>query len=179
MPLERASDDAAQPSAANAHSPPPARSRTRDAWSMEPSIPLPDSPLRCIFFPAHHCLNHSSFESYTFSLIYFRLSRPSSPTSPPSSARPRRVRSRNIGAAKGTRIAAADDVESGGDVFISAFMPPNGIASPASSSQSSSRASSRNASRQAHLVPVPYSRHPNGVPSPHSTSPPSPLMSDS
>ena len=106
---------------------------------------------------------------------------PSSPISPPSSVRPRRVRARNIGEGLDASSAATQDVEDGGSVRVSAFMPPNGIASPASSSPSSSRASSRNASRQAPNVPspVPNSQHPNGVPSPHSSSPPSPLMSDS
>ena len=48
LPLERepASIAAADSSASKPQSPLPFRARARDAWSIEPSIPLPDTPLR-------------------------------------------------------------------------------------------------------------------------------------
>lgn len=106
-------------------------------------------------------------------------SSPSSPTSPPSSVRPRRVRTRNTDGTGSASSALDADVEGGGSVQVSAFMPPNGIFSPVSS-PGSSRASSRNASRRVHQSPSPssYSRHPNGISSPHTSSPPSPSMSE-
>ena len=106
---------------------------------------------------------------------------PSSPTSAPSSVRPRRVRTRNAGGGAAAASPQTLDVEVGGSVRVSAFMPPNGIASPLSSSPDSSRAPSREGSLPPRQTPspAPRSRHPNGVPSPLSSSPPSPSMSDS
>ena len=106
---------------------------------------------------------------------------PTSPTSAPSSIRPRRVRTRNAGGGAAAASPQTLDVEVGGSVRVSAFMPPNGIASPLSSSPDSSRAPSREGSLPARQTPspAPRSRHPNGVPSPLSSSPPSPSMSDS
>jgi hypothetical protein len=124
-------------------------------------LPISCQSHRCGVFPA-------ILRAHPFLAPFFHC-RPSSPTSAPSSVRPRRVRTRNSvggGAAISPQTA---DVEIGKSLTVSAFMPPNGVASPLSSTPDSSRASSRNA---------PHSQHPNGVPSPLSSSPPSPSMSD-
>ncbi len=67
MPLERRSDEAAPQVAEDAPTP-PARPRTRDAWSLEPSIPLLDAPSRCpsftfssLFIPSSSRVPFSSF----------------------------------------------------------------------------------------------------------------------
>ena len=103
----------------------------------------------------------------------------SRPSSPPSSVRPRRLRARGVGGGGegdgAIRSARDADVEGGGSIRSAAFMPPTGISSPQSLSpttQLSSRAARHTPS------PVAYSRHPYGVHSPHSSSPPSPSLSD-
>ena len=158
--LDRPPPVPALPCATLGRSTPPPNSRTRPFGAPPPPPPHLAVPFRL---------------TPPLPLFYS----PSSPSSPPSSVRPRRLRARGVGGGGegdgAIRSARDADVEGGGSIRSAAFMPPTGISSPQSLSptQSSSRAARHTPS------PVAYSRHPYGVHSPHSSSPPSPSLADS
>ena len=48
LPLDRSADAVTESAVLKPRPPPPSRARARDAWSIEPSIALPDTPLRYV-----------------------------------------------------------------------------------------------------------------------------------